>query len=69
MVGYISNFILNEAAAAHRRGLLVTESNILMKVYQEIKKENDLIKCQIINSPANIKCRGECNNAISNPPS
>jgi len=50
-------WIIEKADVAHRRGLLVTESNLLMKVYQEIKSETDEIRKQFINSEINIKCK------------
>ena len=50
-------WIIEKADVAHRRVLLVTESNLLMKVYQEIKSETDEIRKQFINSEINIKCK------------
>jgi len=50
-------WIIEKADVAHRRELLVTESNLLMKVYQEIKSETDEIRKQFINSEINIKCK------------
>ena len=50
-------WIIEKADVANRRGLLVTESNLMMKVYQEIKSETDEIRKQFINSEINIKCK------------
>jgi len=55
----MTEWILEEANTAHLSGCLVTESNLLMDAYQEIKAENDLIRKQFINSTSNIKCKGE----------
>ena len=51
-------WLVERASAAHRSGNPVRETNLLMAVYRETMKENDIIRKEIINSVVNISCKG-----------